>query len=444
MVFNCTLCGMGPRATIVLVGIVSLLFAGGYVFFTTAGILAHNCQLNMTSSPEEYAIYLYYLRSSECGRINLTNLGVPNVPADLRIEVPDVTDAAARTYIFCIVGVILYGLWAITTLLMLGSACASCIGRCCIAVGIYPYIIVLFLVLAFDVVAFIFYLIDFIESFNLDFVLNLLEIENQDVVRPLFEKVEDIYLVVPPLILWLTASKGVIIWFIFLLLAFVMLGVGSRLWEENKPAPSYDSAVQAPRSMATAPAPAEMSENPSATNVGLTVAAVRYNDPARQSNDHLNYNEVPPPANVNVRRTVEPLKGGHEPPYEPPYDPHAGPNNYPNEPLAPVRQHSMINPYTDKRFSYLPGNPQPFSYLAGPPQQLSPRNSTNVPEVRSQLPWTYFRSSEDIVMPKRVTSTLTDHKEFPGEEVSPPMAKPTAPDDRSSDEGKWSGPEYRY
>lgn len=438
MVFNCTLCGMGPRGTIFLVGLVSLVFAGGYVFFTTAGILAHNCQLNMTSSPEEYAIYLYYLRSSHCGPINLTRLGIGEVPADLPIDVPDVTAATERTYIFCIVGVALFGLWAITSVLMLGFACAPCMGRCSIIVGIYPFIIILFLVLAFDVVAFIFYLIDFIESFDLDFVLNLLEIGNQEVVRHLFEKVENIYLVVPPLILWLTASKGIIIWFIFLLLAFVMLGVGSRLWEENKPAPSYNNVVQAPRSMTLATAPVEMVEEPKPSDVGLTVAAVRYNDPARQSNDNMSYNEIQPPS-FNVVRTVEPLKTGHEPLHEPP-----PPSQfYPGEPPSPLRTNSIINPYTDKRFSYLPGNPQPFSYLAGPPQ-LSPRNSTNVPEVRSQLPWTYFRNSEEFAMPKRVTSTLNEHKEFPGEEISPPMSKPTAPDDRSSDEGKWSGPEYRY
>ncbi|XP_058833049.1 uncharacterized protein LOC131690963 [Topomyia yanbarensis] len=437
---HCTLCGLGPRATIVFVGIVSLLFAGGYVYFSIAGILAHNCQINMTSSPEEYGIYLYYLRSSECGKINLTHLGIQHVPENLPIDVPDVSAAAQRTYIFCIIGAVLYGLWFVTSIFMFGSVCVSCMGRCCIVAGIYPYIISLFLVLTFSVVTFVFYLIDFIGSFDIDFVLNLIEIENQAPIRHLFEQVDNIYLIVPPLLLWLIASIGVIIWFMFLLLAFVMVGVANRLWRENKPAPSYNNSRPAPRTMIPAAATiGEMREEPKPTNTNLMVAATRYNDPARQPNDSLTYNEIPP-ANVDVRRTVEPLKGGHEPPYETEPSPH---DIYENAPRSPLRTNSMINPYTDKRFTYLPGNPQPFSYLAGPPQ-VSPRNSTNVPEVRSQLPWSYFHAPDQAPVQRRVTSTLTDHKEFPGEEYIPPMVKPSAPDDRSSDEGKWSGPEYRY
>ncbi|XP_053686619.1 uncharacterized protein LOC128736164 [Sabethes cyaneus] len=439
MVFNCTLCGMGPRATILFVGLVSIAFAGAYTFFTVSGILAHTCSINMTRSPEMYAIYLFYLRSSECGNINLTHLGLPGSIAEVQVDVPDVAAAAQRTYIFCIIGVVLFGLWMITSFIMLGSACTPCMSRCCIAMGIIPYTITLFLVLTFSAVTFVFYLIDFIGSFDMYFVMDLLEIQNQEVVRYAFEQIESIYLIVPSLLLWLTASFGVILWFMFLILAFVMLGTASRLWNENKPAPSYNNVTQAPRTMMVpAPAPNEMREEPRPPSINLTVTAARYDDTARQPNDILPYREVSP-SNVNVRRTVEPLKSGHELP------PDHEANNYPNAPPSPLRPNTMINPYTDKRFTYLPGNPQPFSYLAGPPQ-ISPRNSANVPtEVRGQLPWSYFKGVPDQgPVPRRATSTLSDHKEFPGEEYRSPMTKPTAPDDRSSDEGKWSGPEYRY
>ncbi|KAL1398219.1 hypothetical protein pipiens_009139 [Culex pipiens pipiens] len=435
MVFNCTLCGMGPRATIVLVGLLSLLFSAGYVLFTTAGVLAHNCVLPMNNSIEEYAIYVYYLRNAECGKINLTNLGIANVPADFQIDVPDVSDAGHRTYILCIVGLVIYGLWFITSLFLLTSACISCLGRCGIAFGIYPYVVVLFLVLAFDVVGLVYYMIDFVESFELDFVLNLLEIGNQDVVRPFFKDIDDIFLIVPPLIFWITASKGVIIWFIFFLLAFVMLGVGSRLWEENKPAPPYSSV--SPRTATAATAPVEMVEDT------RTVAAVRYTDPARQPNDQLVYSEPPPPMtnttmvvnnnNNVVRRTVEPLKVG--------YDQQEPPVYRSNEAPGPLRN-TVLNPYTDKRFSYLPGNPQPFSYLAGPPQ-MSPRNSAKVPEEHGQPPRSYFPAARDWEEPKRITSTLTESKDFGGQEFRTPTSKPGS-EDRSSDEGRWSGPEYRY
>lgn len=425
---------MGPRATIVLVGIVSLIFSAGYVLFTTAGVLAHNCVLPMNNSIEEYAIYVYYLRNAECGKINITNLGITNVPTDFVIDVPDVSDAGHRTYILCIIGLVIYGLWFITSLFLLTSACVSCLGRCAIAFGVYPYVFVLFLVLAFDIVGFVYYIIDFVASFDLDFVLDLLEIGNQDVVRPFFEQIDNILLVVPPLIFWITAIKGVIIWFIFFLLAFVMFGVGSRLWEENKPAPPYSAAV--PRTVPAATAPVEMVEDP------RVVAAVRYNDPVRQPNDHMVFSE-PPPQNTTmvvtnhnnnnvVRRTVEPLKVGydHQQVPEPPV-------YRSNEPPSPLRN-TVLNPYTDKRFSYMPGNPQPFSYLAGPPQQqMSPRNSSNVP-------YRYYPSGA-VAMDesKRVTSTLTEHKDFAGAEYGTPTSKPGS-EDRSSDEGKWSGPEYRY
>ncbi|XP_055610427.1 uncharacterized protein LOC129757285 [Uranotaenia lowii] len=442
MVFNCTLCGMGPRATIILVGIVSLIFSILYILGTTAGILAHNCVIPMNNSKEEYAIYLYYLRSSECGPVNLTNLGV-TVPENFPIVLPDVSDAAFRTYIFCLVGVALYGVWAISTILMFGSACVSCVGRGCIVFGIYPFIIILFLVLAYEVVAFVIYLIDFIHSFDIDFVLDLLEVGNQEQVRPIFEQIDNIYLVVPPLIMWITAIKGFIFWLIFLLLAFVMMGVASRLWEENKPAPAYNSVVHASRTAPTAPVEQMEEIRNSPDVVAVSAAASRYKDPARTPTDIPSYSEASAPAaDENVVRTVEPLKGGNDSPYleQPPEQDRYDVNEPP-----PVRPKPILNPYTDKRFSYMPGNPQPFSYLAGPPQQVSPRNSTNVPtEVRSQLPWSYFRNSEELGPPKRVTSTLNDQSDFPGADVAVPMTKPGAPDDRSSDEGKWSGPEYRY
>lgn len=447
MVFNCTLCGMGPKATILFVGIVSLIFSIAYLLFSISGILAHNCHLNMTETPEKYGIYLYYLRNSECGEINLTHLGIQGIPKEFEVLVPDVSDAAHRTYVFCIVGVILFGVWLITTVFSIFSICTSCIGRCCVAIGIYPYVITLFLVLIYSAVGLVFYMIDFIDSFDVDNVLNLLEIRNQEEVRIFISQIDEIILVVPPLILWLTVSFGVLFWFMFLTLAFVMLGVGSRLWAENKPAPSYNRTVQQTRTVAPATAPVEMVEHHTTI---VQQPATRYNDPALQPNEPIPYHQLPP-AMVDVRRTIEPLKSGHDPVQELQIS-HVplsnnntnNNNNYPNEPPSPLRPQPMVNPYTDKRFSYMPGNPQPFSYLAGPPQHSSPRSSTTLPEIRKQLPWSYFPPVEESAMPRRVTSTLTEHKEFPGQEISAPIAKPGSVDDRSSDEGKWSGPEYRY
>lgn len=238
-------------------------------------------------------------------------------------------------------------------------------------------------------------------------------------------------------------------WFMFLTFAFVMLSVASRLWAENKPAPSYNDAMQQSRSAVPATAPVEMSEEPKVVHQGPMVVAARYNDPARQPNEPLPYHQLPP-SMVDVRRTIEPLKSGHEPTQDLQVSHvplHDNRNNYAQEPTAPLRPNSMVNPYVDKRFSYMPGNPQPFSYLAGPPPgHSSPRSSTNLPEVRNQLPWSYFPPVEEAAMPKRVTSTLTEHRDFPGQEISAPISKPSsgAIDDRSSDEGKWSGPEYRY
>lgn len=277
-------------------------------------------------------------------------------------------------------------------------------------------------------------LLAFICFQDIDFVLNLLEIENQEEVRIFLRTIDDIILVVPPLIMWITVSFGVLFWFMFLTLAFVMLGVASRLWEENKPAPSYNQAVQQTRSHMPATAPVEMVEHHTAI---VHQSAVRYNDPALQPNEPIPYHHLPP-SMIDVRRTIEPLKSGHEPMQnlQVSHIPLSNNNNnYPNDPPSPLRPQSMVNPYTDKRFSYAPGNPQPFSYLAGPPQHASPRSSSNLPEIRKQLPWSYFPPVEESAMPRRVTSTLTEHKEFPGQEISAPIAKPGAVDDRSSDEG---------
>ncbi|XP_055626890.1 uncharacterized protein LOC129768960 [Toxorhynchites rutilus septentrionalis] len=438
MAFNCSLCGLSPRATIIVVGTISLLFSGVYIFFTTAGILVQNCQIDMTTTPGKSTIYLYYLRSSQCERVSLYDLGFEQVPPELHIYIPDVSAAAKRTYIFCMVGVVLYGLWFVSSIFMIGSTCTPCMGRFCIAFGLYPYIVILFAVLIFDAVVFVFYFIDFINSFNLDSVIKLLEIEYQGHIQDLFIQIEYVQLVVPPLLMWFAASKGVIGWIIFLLLGFVMIGVAGRLWIENKPVPSYNTAMQTTSSISVAPGPTEFTEGQKTTNVEFSSADARYKDPARQPNDNLTYADIAPVI-VDVRRTVEPLKGGQDSSQREYSIQSSHSEGAPN----PLKPNSTVNPYIDKRFSYIPGNPQPFSYLAGPPQ-LNSRNSSSVPEVRNQLPWTYFPSSEDLAATRKAAATVKDQKENSDDDLSSGISKQVSYDDRSSDEGKWSGPEYRY
>ncbi|XP_058065289.1 uncharacterized protein LOC131214954 [Anopheles bellator] len=464
MAFSCTLCGLGPRVTVFLIGTITMVFALLMVGLATTAILAHNCEIDMTESREAYGLYLFYFRSEDCGEIDLRYLGIDVPPQFPQLLVPDTTEAVQRTYVFALVAVALHGALAVTTVLLFGTMCVSCLGRGCVVFGFYPWILAMFLVLALDVTGFVVYLIDFINAMDVDGVLDLLEIQNSEMVRDVFEQIDTIVLVAPSLLMWITFSKGVIFWFMFLIFVFVIISMSMRLWKENKPAPPYNSSqAMQPRQVVhpTSPTPTDLDDSRNESTRYMDQAPQQqmasFQQPPMQHpqiypvipppNQQPQQPQLLPPAGVNMRRTVEPLNDAHEqhqdesPPYQPPA-----------QDANALHTRQTIDPYTDKRFSYLPGQPAPFSYLAGPPPGTSPRSSMNPPpEVRNQLPWSYFAAAGDDKKPggrHRLTTTLTEQKEFPGEEKQAPTVKVSSlADDRSSvttDEGKWSGPEYKY
>ncbi|XP_053672936.1 uncharacterized protein LOC128723243 [Anopheles nili] len=456
MGFSCTLCGLGPRMTVFVIGTITLVFSLLMVGLATTAILAYNCEIDMTQSKETYGLYLFYFRSNYCGPVDLRNLGIS---ANVTIPMPDVTEAVERTFVFAVVAAALHGALAVTTVLLFGTMCVSCLGRGCVAVGFYPWILAMFLVLALDVTGFVVYLIDFIKVMDVEGVLELLEIDENRLICEIFEEIDSIYLVAPSLFMWLAFSKGVVFWFMFLLFLAVITSLSMKLWKENKPAPPYNREAMQPRQVM----------HPTSPPSDMDSSSTRYFDQAPQQHMPVSHQQaieqvpriyppMPPPnqlqlphSDPNVRRTVEPLKDAHDNggfrddnlPYM------QAPGQDASVP-APLHMKQTVDPLTDKRFSYLPGQPAPFSYLSGALPGNSPRSSVMAPpEVRNQLPWSYFPAADEKKAGgKRVTSTLTEEKEFAGDEKQVPTVKVTAyPDDRSSvttDEGKWSGPEYKY
>ncbi|XP_035914757.1 uncharacterized protein LOC118513291 [Anopheles stephensi] len=467
MGFSCTLCGLGPRMTVFVIGTITLVFSLLMAGLATTAILAYNCEIDMTDSKETYGLYLFYFRSKECGPVDLRYLGID---VNVSLPFPEKTDAVERTFVFAIVSAALHGALAVTTVLLFGTMCVSCLGRSCVVVGFYPWILAMFLVLALDVTGFVTYLIDFINVMDLNGVIDLLELDDTPLIRQVLGQVDDIYFIAPSLFMWLAFSKAVLFWFMFVVFLAVIISLSMTLWKENKPAPAYNESMQPRQVMHPTSPPADLAEPHRSS-------ATRYFDQAPQQqqqqqqppmhvvhqpvHEHMPriYAPMPPPnqlqlphSDPHVRRTVEPLNDAYDSssfredslPYQP-----APCVQEPSVPM-PLHVKQTVDPFTDKRFSYLPGQPAPFSYLAGPPSGNSPRSSvTAPPEVRNQLPWSYFPATDDKkAAGKRLTSTLTEEKEFPGEEKQLPTHKAGAfADDRSSvttDEGKWSGPEYKY
>uniref|UniRef100_A0A182NIU6 Uncharacterized protein n=1 Tax=Anopheles dirus TaxID=7168 RepID=A0A182NIU6_9DIPT len=463
MGFSCTLCGLGPRMTVFVIGTITLVFSLLMAGLATVAILAYNCEIDMTESKETYGLYLFYFRTEECGPVDLRNLGI-NV--NVTLPFPETTDAVERTFVFAIVSVAVHGALAVTTVLLFGTMCVSCLGRSCIAIAFYPWILSMFLVLALDVTGFVRYLIDFINVMDVDGVIDLLELPSTNIVRQVLSEVDDIYFIAPALFMWLAFSKAVVFWFMFLIFLIVIISLSMKLWKENKPAPPYNHAMQPRQVMHPSSPPNDLDDQHNSTSRYLDQAPQQQIQPVvyhhhQPAQDHLPriYPPMPPPnqlqlphSDPNVRRTVEPLNDANDSSDfredSLPYMPTAA-----HDPSVPMPLHvkQTVDPYTDKRFSYLPGQPAPFSYLAGPPPGNSPRSSvTAPPEVRNQLPWSYFPAPDDKKAPgKRLTSTLTEEKEFAGDEKQLPTVRGGSafPDDRSSvttDEGKWSGPEYKY
>ncbi|ETN61175.1 hypothetical protein AND_007175 [Anopheles darlingi] len=435
----------------------------------TTAILAHNCEIDMTDSKEAYGLYLYYFRSEDCKPVDLGILGI-TIPPNVPVHLPETSDAVERTYIFALVSVALHGALAITTVLLFGTMCISCMGRGCVVFCFYPWILTMFLVLALDVTGFVTYLIDFINVMDTEGVLDLLEIENrQPEVFQVLEQLDSFYYVAPALFMWLAFSKVVVFWFMFVVFQMVIISLSMRMWKENKPAPPYNrTQAMQPRQVVHPTSPAQELEesHPEPTRYMDQAPQLQqqqqqqqqfqphqhqfasFQQPPQVQSHQPIYPVLPAPNQLQLHQHH--LEQQSEPRSEPRHDDDSPP--YEGNAATGLQARPTVDPYTDKRFSYLPGQPAPFSYLAGPPPGTSPRSSVTAPppEVRNQLPWSYFPAPDDkkLAGRSRVTSTLTEAKEFPGGDKPLPTVKVSSmADDRSSvttDEGKWSGPEYKY
>uniref|UniRef100_A0A182SF53 Uncharacterized protein n=1 Tax=Anopheles maculatus TaxID=74869 RepID=A0A182SF53_9DIPT len=242
----------------------------------TTAILAYNCEIDMTNSKESYGLYLFYFRSKECGPVDLRYLGI-NV--NVTLPFPDTTDAVERTFVLAIISAALHGALAVTTVLLFGTMCVSCLGRSCVVVGFYPWILAMFLVLALDVTGFVRYLIDFIKVMDLDGVIDLLELDDNILIRQVLGQVDDIYFIAPSLFMWLAFSKAVLFWFMFVIFLAVIISLSMTLWKENKPAPAYNESMQPRQVMHPTSPPDDLDESHR--------SATRYFDQAPQQQQHM-------------------------------------------------------------------------------------------------------------------------------------------------------------
>lgn len=207
------------------------------ISLTTLSLTAYGCGFKMDGSSVVYMLHLIYFRSSRCHReINWENFDGINNPILLQPTMPPETTAVTRTMYFSLVYLCAGFVLFLFTLLALGEN-SNCVRndkiltfvQISISAGMrkthrsrfrificyfFPFIFIIFCLGVFDVVTSGLYIFDHFYSYNIDGLMNLLEIANTDMMKPIFLRVEFSTRVLPSLIIF-GATSGFIILLIF-------------------------------------------------------------------------------------------------------------------------------------------------------------------------------------------------------------------------------------
>lgn len=474
---------MSATAGLIAIGLWTLLQSAAYGSLALMGLFVHMCQLDMHGTRLSHFIYTVYFRDDECYPTNWTFLIGQPVP--VTPIMPDITEVASRTHIFSLVYFIVSIIWLVTSLMLLVGTCISCMGRCGYYLMFHPWIYATAMVVILDAVASGFFIWDLVESTSWSSFLNHLEVSN----AASLPTISDEYiLTIPSVIMLCTAARLLIFWVLNIAFIPIVLSLGKKAVFGNINAKRESLQLNA--------RPAFEPHNPHNNNqMGYMIGAgivgengqrspnevqndtSRYNDPVGyQPNNIPEYNR---PSQVvyplNARRRLEPLKGRESPPVRD--DDSLNENvfnvsdNAKNTKLENVFQMhdkhkqrtpsiekvSYLGEYEQKRLSierpHLNGSkssklPHDVSNEAAKPRS-DLRHSNPPAELRGQLPWSYFKSRDDVSGPRKTFTQLREDEDAPPVPVPdytlhfPKKDRPRT-SSVNTDDGKWNGPEARY
>ncbi|KAG4066379.1 hypothetical protein HA402_000603 [Bradysia odoriphaga] len=473
---------MSATAGLIVIGLWTLFQSAAYGCLALMGLFVHMCQLDMNGSRLSHFIYTVYFRDHNCQPTDwdfLIGQPVPITPI-----MPDITEVASRTHIFALVYFIISIIWLVTSLMMLVGTCISCMGRCGYYLMFHPWIYATVLVVILDAVASGFFIWDLVESTSWLSFLNHLEVSNANSLPAISD---EYILTIPSVIMLCTAARLLIFWVLNIAFIPIVLSLGKKL--------VFGEIMNAKReSLQLNARPTFEPGNPHNNNqMGYMIGAgivgdhgqrslnevhetSRYNDPVGYQPSNIpEYNR---PSQVvypmNARRRLEPLKGRESPVRDDdslngnvftvadnarnskldnlyqPHDKH-------KQRTSSVEKMSYLGEYEQKRLSidrpHLNGSKSsklPHEVSNEPAKPRADLRHSNPPaELRGQLPWSYFKSRDDVSGPRKTFTQLREDEDVPPVPVPdytlhfPKKDRPRT-SSVTTDDGKWNGPEARY
>jgi len=492
---------MSATVGLVFVGIWTIIQSIGFGSLAFMGLLAHTCQMTMNGTRLSHFIYAVYFRDNECKPVNWTLLLGHVVPEEPIM--PDVTQVASRTHIFAMAYFIISILWLVTSIMLITGTCIACMGKCGYYMMFHPWIYITIANVILDAVACGFFIWDLVESMSWSSFLHHMEVENASV----FPSFPDEYLLaIPSIIMLCVSARLLIFWVLNIALipcvislskrsVFGEIRKGQRESVQLNTRPSFEQAnPNNNNQMAYMIGAGVTRENGQhlpnevfyqSQNARMNLDSSRYSDPV--AHQHTNIPEYNRPAQVvypmNARRRLEPLKG-RESPVRSEDDSFNGQisnitdvkDNTKNSKLEnlyllqdkhnqrspSIDKASYLGEYEQKRLSIerphltptkpskLPNTNNELSNESTKSRTDSRQSFNNPPaELRGQLPWSYFKSRDDVSGPKKTFTQLREDEEIPPVPVPdytlhfPRKDRPRT-SSAATDDGKWNGPEARY
>lgn len=194
------------RSTKVLYGaVIYSLFMGlvctGFAFF---GLFMRWCWLSSHTSPLSYMFYLVYYRVSSCEAVfKWKKFNILNY---VDVTLPEETDSSRRTYVLTLIYLVLQ--LALTAASLLALYAIRCVvNKNTRKYHFIPLVVMLIVTVVYDVIATVFYVIDFINITKTDGLMNILEVINQNETRPNFDQLPYMMRYASPIIMFCVTSK---------------------------------------------------------------------------------------------------------------------------------------------------------------------------------------------------------------------------------------------
>ncbi|XP_063699598.1 uncharacterized protein LOC134830141 isoform X2 [Culicoides brevitarsis] len=417
---KCRFCCCGRSVSVLVIGFYSLIQSLLYLVASALAILVYRCEVNMDQNPGLYIMNLAYFRSSKCGDIDWTKLGINTSVTIQPVFKNEERGPAERTYIISQFYAGFSLLWLISSILMIFGTCSSCSRKSCgNFVRLMPWIIFAICNIVLDVVSFFFYLADMKETGSILGFIKWMEIDNLDQILEIFPKDYDTFLTQLPSIVMRVITCRFVVFFLFnVWFVLIILGIWIEIQREYGKRKRQSASTMPQRALYGHEPPQLMTSNAAKDNPAFEsepeTASVQ---PSATNNDFVRSVSAyqTPEFDEELERRLQKyqMTSSYEPPVD--YDekiskPEPNPKHVKDlraslqqslDPQQPPPPHLYYGSAEHDREELERKSISPIPQ--GNSVSRSSSFNTNVqPELRSQLPWSYFKRDDQAPVPNKL------------------------------------------